>query len=143
MRSLNDIIEAVKDGEKPDYDELRYALLVLDFIGTMTQSMVLGLYGKDNLNGFDKLKIDNNYKMRQKAFSTDPKHYIGSFDPDLPGYQEDRARSQRIFNGLRRNLSPLDRAGLSDKAIGALLNLSDEGRFAIDFILRHMADNKE
>ncbi len=104
MRNLSDIIEAVKDGEKPDYDELRYALLVVDSIGIMTQSMILGLYGKSGLSQFDKFKIDNNYKTRRKAYESDPKKYIGSFDPDLPGYQEDRARSKRVYDGIMRKI---------------------------------------
>lgn len=97
MRTLLEIIEAVKDGERPEYDELRYALLVTDFLLTSIDHFVLlDLYGKDKLQGWDKKKYEIKYENMQKAFDSDPKVYIGSFDPDLPGRQEERAIHKKI-----------------------------------------------
>jgi hypothetical protein len=105
MRNLLDIIEFVKDGGKPDYDELRYALLVIDAEYIMLSNFVLmDLYGKKKLDKFGELKFDNYYKGHQKAMNSDPKIYIGSFDPDLPGYQEDRARNQKIYDIIMRKI---------------------------------------
>ncbi len=89
MRNLIDIIEEAKDGGRPEYDELRYALLVMDAQYIQLNNFVLmSLYGKGKLEKMDKFRYENFCKAQQKALDTDPKVYIGSFDPDLPGRQE-------------------------------------------------------
>ena len=47
MRSLYEILEATKAGEKPDYDELRYALLAMAALSVF-DSMALMLIATDN-----------------------------------------------------------------------------------------------
>ena len=97
MRTLLEIIESVKDGERPEYDELRYALLVFDhLLGDISQFVLMDLYGKDKLQGWDKKKYEMQYKHKQKALNSDPKVYIGSFDPDLPERQKERAIHKKI-----------------------------------------------
>jgi len=101
MRTLFEIIEAVKDGERPEYDELRYALLVTDFMLTdIGQFVLMDLYGKGKLEGWDKKKYEIKEELRQKALNTDPKTYVGNFDPDAPGRQKERAMHKRIFDKL-------------------------------------------
>lgn len=97
MRSTLEIIEAVKDGEKPDYDELRYALLVMDYLeGDHQRFVLMDLYGKNKLLGFDKTRFEMKYKSRQKILNNDAKKAIGSFDPDLPKRQQERAINKKI-----------------------------------------------
>ena len=101
MRTLFEIIEAVKDGERPEYDELRYALLATDFMLTdISQFVLMDLYGKGKLEDWDKKKYETKCEHRQKALNTDPKTYVGSFDPDAPGRQKERAMHKRIFDKL-------------------------------------------
>lgn len=98
MKTLFEIIEAVKDGERPEYDELRYALLAMDFLETdLHQFLLMDLYGKDKLQGWDKKRFEMKYEQHQKALKMDPKTYVGSFDPDLLGRQKERAAHKRIF----------------------------------------------
>ena len=97
MKTTLEIIEAVKDGEKPEYDELRYALLVMDYLeGDIHRFVLMDLFGKDKLQGFDKTRFEMKYKSRQKILDNDAKKAIGSFDPDLPGRQEERALHKKI-----------------------------------------------
>ena len=97
MRTTLEIIEAVKDGKKPDYDELRYALLVMDYLeGDMHRFVLMDLFGKDKLQGFDKVRFEMRFKSRQKILNNDAKKAIGSFDPDLPGRQEERTIHKKI-----------------------------------------------
>ena len=97
MRTTLEIIESIKDGEKPDYDELRYALLVADFLMTdINQFVLMDLYGKDKLQGWDKKKYEMKYESRQKILNNDAKKAIGSFDPDLPERQKERALFKKI-----------------------------------------------
>lgn len=99
MKTLFEIIEAVKDGERPEYDELRYALLAMDFLETdLHQFLLMDLYGKDKLQGWDKKRFEMKYEQHQKALGIDPKTYVGSFDPDFPGRQEERAAYKQIFD---------------------------------------------
>jgi hypothetical protein len=97
VRTTIEIIEAVKDGERPEYDELRYALLVIDSLDTMLNNFVLmDLYGKDKLDKFGKMKYENQCESRKKILNNDAKKAIGSFDPDLPGRQGERALHKKI-----------------------------------------------
>lgn len=97
MRTLFEILEAVKDGEKPEYDELRYALLATDFLLTdISQFVLVSLYGKDKLQRWDKKRFEMKYEQKRKALNLDPKTYVGSFDPDLPGRQEERMLYKKI-----------------------------------------------
>jgi hypothetical protein len=99
MKTLAEIIEQVKDGGKPEYDELRYALLAMDFLNAdLNLFVMMDLYGKDKLQGWDKKRYEMKYEHRQKAFQQDPKIYVGGFDPDSPGYQEERAIHKRIYD---------------------------------------------
>jgi len=97
MKTLLEIIEEVKDGKKPEYDELRYAMLALDYLHTDYTMFLNDMYGKNKLQGFDKMKYEQKYKQRQTAFSLEPKKYVGSFDPDLPEYQSERAVFKKIY----------------------------------------------
>lgn len=97
MKTTIEIIEAVKDGERPDYDELRYALLVMDYLeGDIHRFVLLDLFGKDKLQGFDKKHFEMKYESRQKILNNDAKKAIGSFDPDMPRYQAQREIHKRI-----------------------------------------------
>lgn len=97
MKTLLEIVEAVKDGEKPEYDELRYALLAVDYLHTdLNNFVLLDLYGKDKLQGFDKKRYEMKFENRKQAFAKTPKEYIGSFDPDLPERQQERAMHKKI-----------------------------------------------
>lgn len=99
MRTLYEIVEAVKDGELPEYDEIRYALLATDFLLTdLDQFVLMSLYGKGKLDGWDKKRYEMKYEQRRKALNIDPKTYVGSFDPDAPGRQQERAMFKRIFD---------------------------------------------
>ena len=50
MRSLYEILEATKAGEKPDYDELRYALLAMAALSVF-DSMALMRIATDYRDG--------------------------------------------------------------------------------------------
>lgn len=43
MRTLNEIVTAVRDGERPDYEELRYAICALDALGVFNRNALMRL----------------------------------------------------------------------------------------------------
>ena len=55
------------------------------------------------MEGWDKKKYEMKDEHRRKALNTDPKTYVGSFDPDAPGRQKERAMHKRIFDKLLHN----------------------------------------
>lgn len=50
MRTLSEILEATKDGEKPEYDEIRYALLALESLSVM-DNLALSRIAADEQEG--------------------------------------------------------------------------------------------
>lgn len=73
MRTLGEIIEAAKSGERPDYDELRLAVCAMDALMT-----------------FDRVK---------RAMAKTPREYLGeNYDPDSPAVQERRLASIALMD---------------------------------------------
>ena len=108
MRTLFEIIEAVKDGERPEYEELRYALLATDFLLIdLSQFVLMDLYGKGKLEGWDKKKYEVKCDNRRKALNMDPKTYVGSMDPDSPGRQELREMHKEILEKIIKESKPV------------------------------------
>lgn len=97
MRTLTEIIESVKDGEKPEYEELRYALLVRDMAASdLYLFLLMEVFAKLPLTGMQKFRVENKLKNVANANDKDPKVYIGSLDPDYPGRQLERSIHKKI-----------------------------------------------
>lgn len=104
MRDLCQIIEMVKDGGRPEYDELRYALLAVDALLTFANNDVKKLL-KEPVSPLVKalVKSDNPRRL-QIALNKDPKAYVGSWDPDAPGRQEEREMHKRVFGNIMQKI---------------------------------------
>jgi len=106
MRSLYEILEATKAGEKPDYDELRYALLAMAALSVF-DSMALMRIATDYRDGKTSnyltpwKRYEESFNRRKVALDKSPKEFLGSAnDPDSPEYQERRRSSLRIYNNI-------------------------------------------
>lgn len=100
MRVLSDIVDDVKSGGRPEYDELRFALLVYNALLFFADQDVRSLSEPTCSELRKKLTSEENFNRHKKALDKDPQAYIGGDNPDLPEYQEQRKRSERIFNGI-------------------------------------------
>lgn len=100
MRTLFEIIEDVKDNKKPDYEEIRYALLVYNFMFNMDHRNLRNeLLAEERPAKFIReLKAQNSFDMAKKALNKSPKEFIGSDDPENPEYQRRKAISNKIFD---------------------------------------------
>lgn len=90
MRNLHEIIEDCKLNKKPDYDELKYALLVMSGVLNLVNYELCKLYAEGKMpNEFiRKLKLDGICSMYRKALNKPPKEYLGwGNDPENPEYQ--------------------------------------------------------
>lgn len=102
MRNLYDIVEDVKDGKKPEYEELRYALLVYVAMFNMDhRNLREELFREKETPEFiRKMKATNSFDMFKKALNSDPKVYIGKDDPDNPEYQKFRKIGNKLLEKI-------------------------------------------
>ena len=100
MRTLYEIIEDVKDNKKPDYEEIRYALLVYNFLFNMDHKNLREelLSEKRSPEFVRKMKADNSFNMSKTALNKSPKEYIGSSDPENPEYQKLRKIGSKLLD---------------------------------------------
>jgi hypothetical protein len=105
MRTLSEIIESVKTNEKPDYEELRYALIAMTYLMNDTSRWYRELLmGKMSPLMIEFMKKENRYG---KALAMSPKEYIGwSNDPENPKYQQEHAVFQKIFDKAMKGELP-------------------------------------
>lgn len=90
MRNLYDIIEDCKTNGRPDYEELRYALLVYNFLFNMDHKNLRDELLKEERPAkfIRELKAQNSFDMAKKALNKSPKEYLGwNNDPENPEYQ--------------------------------------------------------
>lgn len=102
MRTLFEIIEDVKNNKKPEYEELRYALLVYSFMFNMDHINLREelLSEERSAKVIRELKAKNSFDMAKKALNTSPKEYVGSKDPDNPGYQKFRQMGNKLIDKI-------------------------------------------
>lgn len=104
MKKLIDIIEALKANEKPDYEELRYAVLVLAALNTFDFMAISKLAEAERekkkpfLGYSAEWQFKESFNRNKRAFDKSPKEWIGwDNDPENPEYQKRRKISKKNF----------------------------------------------
>lgn len=113
MRNLYDIIEDCKTNGRPDYDELRYALLVMTGVLNMVNGELSRLYveGKMPNEFIRKLKCDGICSMYHKALNKPPKEYLGwDGDPKNPEYQRFHKAGMKLVDMALKGELPNQKA---------------------------------
>ena len=79
MRTLFEICEDIKDGKKADYEEIRCALLVYNFMFNLEHRQYLEILEKDEvMNKFNRdLKRKYSFDMYKNALNKAPDEYLG------------------------------------------------------------------
>ena len=106
MRTLYEIVEDVKCNKKPDYEELRYAILVYDFMFNMDHRALREtlLSDKEIPKFIKELKAQNSFDMAKTALNKSPKEYLGwNNDPENPEYQKFREMGNKLLNKVLYN----------------------------------------
>jgi len=105
MRSLLEIIEATKAGEKPDYEELRYALLAVDALLTFSSRALMRLADKEKENRRIILAHDEDFRRVKAALGKTPKEWVGwNNDPENPEYQRRIKVSRKLFDHVMEKM---------------------------------------
>ena len=102
MRNLADIIEDCKTNGRPDYEELRYAVLVMTGVLNLVNHELTKLYveGKMPHEVIRKMKLDGGIcSMYGNALRKSPKEYLGwNNDPENPDYQRFHAIGSKLVD---------------------------------------------
>lgn len=108
MRTLSAIVEEVKSGGKPDYEELRYSLLAYVSMFNIEHRQLREELMRDKpLPQFLRaMKVDNSFNMYKGALNRDPKEWLGwQNDPDNPEYQKLITTGNAIIDGFSKGLA--------------------------------------
>lgn len=103
MRNLGQIVEDVKDGKKPDYEELRYALLAYVSMFNIEHRQLREelLRDKPQPQFLRDMKLKNSFDMYKGALNKSPKEWLGwANDPDNPEYQRMRQAGNKLIDKL-------------------------------------------
>ncbi len=103
MRDLIQIVEDVKDGQKPDYEELRFALLAYVSMFNIEHRQLREelMRDKPQPQFIRDMKLKNSFDMYKGALNTDPKGWLGwTNDPDNPTYQKMRKAGNQLIDKL-------------------------------------------
>jgi len=106
MRTLAEIIECIKDGYDPSYEELYWAMLAMEALANFDSMDIRRLLNKGPLftpeyvhrTSFDRWK---------KALNKDPKTWVGTNnDPKTTEYQRRRKIAKKIFDKVMNKDEP-------------------------------------
>lgn len=111
MRTLSEIIEITKDGGRPEYDELRYALVAMCALKHFDFEAIKKLYqakkkGITPFLSYDaEWQMEESFKRFKTALGVDPKTYCGpSHDPDREEYQRFRRAGKKLLAMAEKKL---------------------------------------
>ena len=107
MRKLRQIINMVRDGERPDYEELRYAICALEALSTL-DIQALSKLAQAEMDGQKPIltrsavhQYEEHFNRNKRALDTDPKNYVGwNNDPDNPEFLSRRKMAMRLVKAI-------------------------------------------
>jgi len=97
MRSIFEILESTKDGEKPTYEECYYTMLVLDALWSFDRKSLLGLLGKGENKPWRDLVSNESFRRAKDALNADPVKWLGMNVPSDPSYQSMRRAAKAVL----------------------------------------------
>jgi len=105
MKTLSEIIGAVKDGERPDYEDLRYAVCALDALMFFDLRAIMKMAKGEKEGKKKKLmysaewQYKETFNRRKAAMGKPPKEWLGpNHDPNSDDVQERRKFSKKIYD---------------------------------------------
>jgi hypothetical protein len=108
MKTLSEIIDETKDGGRPEYDELRYALVAMCAMHRFAFMSLMDLAGREREGKYKPGLFGLDWASRERfnqfkaALEIPPKQYVGeSHDPD----GEEAKRWLKISKGILRRVS--------------------------------------
>lgn len=110
MKTLSEIIEETKDGGRPEYDDLRYALVAMCALHHFAFKSLTDLASRERAGKYKPTLFGLDYAARERfnqfkaALAIPPKQYVGaSHDPDGEESKAWRKISKGILNKVLAN----------------------------------------
>lgn len=108
MKTLFEIVEAVRDGERPDYEDLRYAICALEALATFDNQALMKLAAAER-DGQKPFLVTSaiwqwteSFDRRKRAGAKPPKEWVGwNNDPDNEEFRAGRRAAKRLAELLR------------------------------------------
>jgi hypothetical protein len=104
MKTLHEIIDTVRDGERPDYEDLRYAICALDALITFDRMAFMKLAKAESagkkpfMTTSAQWQWEEHFGRHKRAGAKPPKEYVGwNNDPDNPEFLERRKLATKIM----------------------------------------------
>jgi hypothetical protein len=105
--TLGQIIEAVRSGQRPSYEDLRYAICALVALSVFDSQTLqrLAEAEKDGKRAFMATSAEwqwnEHFERRKRALDKAPKAYVGwDNDPDNPAFLARRAQAVRLVEKI-------------------------------------------
>ena len=105
--TLGQIIESVRSGERPEYEDLRYAICALVALSVFDSGALqrLATAEKEGKRPFlvtsAEWQWNEHFERRKRALDKPPKEYIGwDNDPDNPAFLARRAQAVRLVEKI-------------------------------------------
>lgn len=104
MKTLSEIVNAVRDGERPDYEDLRYAICALDALAVFNRNAFMKLAKAEQeghkpfLTSSAVWQWEEHCRREQTALGKAPKEYVGwNNDPENPEFLARRKKAQQFM----------------------------------------------
>ena len=100
MRTVGDILSAVKDGERPSFEEMKYCLLAIEALQFFDQRAIKNLAEDKSLFNA-KMQKEESINRMDRCLHTDAEQYVGwENDPNNPEFQKKRESMKRILDKM-------------------------------------------
>jgi len=118
MKTTGQIIEEVMDGLRPDYDDLRYALIAVNSLRSFDSRAILKLWNRER-EGKYKPKLfgleweaSESHNRAARALNIPPKEWVGAaHDPDTGECQRFRKLAKGLLNKVTAQAETRDEVG--------------------------------
>ena len=99
MRTLSEIIDDLKDGGRPSYDELRWSVLALTGLSHFDKSALRDLGFRDpSMFNKPKYQAEESHRRWLEAWKKSPRDWVGpNNDPDSEDVQALRSLGKKVI----------------------------------------------
>lgn len=113
MRTLSQIMDAVKENQPATEEELRYTLLAMDALSHWDRNFLIRFAGNDKPNVVRcELEANESFRRWKTALGAEPKTYVGwNNDPANPEYQRRRSIALKIADKALKGELPNQKRG--------------------------------
>ncbi|MDF2841673.1 MAG: hypothetical protein K0R00_99 [Herbinix sp.] len=108
MRTYGDIIQSLKAGEKPAYEEIRLAALMGSNLLFFANNDIKRLAGEPSKIFTKEWYLSESYTRYHKALNTTPFKWLGNDHPDNPQYRERFNLSNKILDKVLNGMESKD-----------------------------------